>query len=112
MSHANAPHLQSPSRSVYVYPFLAEFFQLVGDFVVKHGCAMYPSVFVLQSRRWTRVLLLQQMLIDAQDLLDPTYVRVPKGRRTRLMPIEYGPLPALSEYQRKLRVSLVLQPFE
>ena len=45
------------------------------------------------------------MLIDAEDLLDPTYVRVPKARRTRLMPIEYGPLPALSEYQRKLRVS-------
>lgn len=53
--------------------------------------------------RWTRVLLLQQMLVDAEDLLDPTYVRVPKARRTRLMPIEYGPLPALSEYQRKLR---------
>ncbi|KAA6415233.1 MAG: hypothetical protein FRX49_13671 [Trebouxia sp. A1-2] len=53
--------------------------------------------------RWSRVLLLQQMLIDAEDLLDPTYVRVPKARRTRLMPIEYGPLPALSEYQRKLR---------
>ena len=45
------------------------------------------------------------MLIDAEDLLDPTYVRVPKARRTRLMPVEYGPLPALSEYQRKLRVS-------
>ncbi len=51
------------------------------------------------------MLLLQQMLIDAEDLLDPTYVRVPKARRTRLMPVEYGPLPALSEYQRKLRVS-------
>ena len=53
-------------------------------------------------------MLLQQLLIDAVDLLDPTYVRVPKPRRTRLMPIEYGPLPALSEYQRKLRVG----PFE
>lgn len=51
------------------------------------------------------MLLLQQMLIDAIDLLDPTYVRVAKSRRTRLMPIEFGPLPALSEYQRKLRVS-------
>lgn len=54
------------------------------------------------------MLLLQQILIDAQDLLDPTYVRVAKGRRTRLMPIEYGPLPALSEYQRKLRVTHAL----
>ena len=59
------------------------------------------------------MLLLQQMLVDAEDLLDPTYVRVPKARRTRLMPIEYGPLPALSEYQRKLRVCsciLLLMP--
>lgn len=54
------------------------------------------------------MLLLQQILIDAQDLLDPTFVRVAKSRRTRLMPIEYGPLPALSEYQRKLRVRYVL----
>ncbi|KAL3135418.1 hypothetical protein ABBQ32_007600 [Trebouxia sp. C0010 RCD-2024] len=53
--------------------------------------------------RWSRVLLLQQLLIDAVDLLDPTFVRVPKARRTRLMPVQYGPLPALSEYQRKLR---------
>lgn len=51
------------------------------------------------------MLLLQQLLTDAVDLLDPTYVRVPKARRTRLMPVQYGPLPALSEYQRKLRVS-------
>ena len=56
-------------------------------------------------RRWSRVLLLQQLLTDAMDLLDPTFVRVPKARRTRLMPVQYGPLPALSEYQRKLRVS-------
>ena len=49
--------------------------------------------------------MLQQLLIDTIDLLDPEYVRVPKIRRTRLMPIEYGPLPQLSEYQRKLRVS-------
>ena len=56
-------------------------------------------------RRWSRVLLLQQLLTDAMDLVDPTYVRVPKARRTRLMPVQYGPLPALSEYQRKLRVS-------
>ena len=52
------------------------------------------------------MLLLQQLLTDAVDLLDPTYVRVPKARRTRLMPVQYGPLPALSEYQRKLRVRL------
>ena len=51
------------------------------------------------------MLLLQQLLTDAVDLLDPTYVRVPRARRTRLMPVQYGPLPALSEYQRKLRVS-------
>ena len=48
---------------------------------------------------------MQQLLIDTMDLLDPENVRVAKSRRTRLMPIEYGPLPALSEYQRKLRVS-------
>ena len=47
---------------------------------------------------------MQQLLIDTMDLLDPEHARVAKSRRTRLMPIEYGPLPALSEYQRKLRV--------
>lgn len=68
-------------------------------------CWSAAQWYATKCRRWSRVLLLQQMLIDAEDLLDPTYVRVPKARRTRLMPIEYGPLPALSEYQRKLRVS-------
>ena len=71
-------------------------------------CWSAAQWYATKCRRWSRVLLLQQMLIDAEDLLDPTYVRVPKARRTRLMPIEYGPLPALSEYQRKLRVSCLL----
>jgi hypothetical protein len=46
--------------------------------------------------RWTRVLLLQQLLVDAIDLLDPDYVRVPKCRRVRLMPEYYAPLPNVS----------------
>jgi hypothetical protein len=45
---------------------------------------------------WSRVLLLQQMLVDAIDLLDPDYVRVPESRRLRLMPVTYGPLPNVS----------------
>jgi len=54
--------------------------------------------------RWTRVLLLQQLLVDGLDLLDPDYVRVPKNRRVRLMPESYAPLPNVESYKASLSV--------
>ena len=42
------------------------------------------------------MLFLQQLLVDAIDLLDPDYVRVPKSRRVRLMPEAYATLPNVS----------------
>ncbi|EFN53050.1 expressed protein [Chlorella variabilis] len=45
-----------------------------------HGQGPFPV------GRWTRVLLLQQLLVDCCDLLDPDCVRLPLSRRTRLMP--------------------------
>ncbi|KAL6750959.1 hypothetical protein V8C86DRAFT_758259 [Haematococcus lacustris] len=52
--------------------------------------------------RWTRLLLLQQLLVDTIDLLDPNFVRVPANRRVRLAPVKYGPLPNFEEYRVKL----------
>uniref|UniRef100_A0A383VER7 Uncharacterized protein n=1 Tax=Tetradesmus obliquus TaxID=3088 RepID=A0A383VER7_TETOB len=55
-----------------------------------------------RTHRWTRVLLLQQLLVDAIDLLDPDYVRVPANRRIRLSPIAYAPLPNVQQYTAAL----------
>ncbi len=53
--------------------------------------------------RWTRVLLLQQLLIELMDLLDPDCNRIPlSDRRRRLMPVSYGSLPNVKEYQKRL----------
>ena len=43
--------------------------------------------------RWSRLLLLQQLLVDTLDLLDPFYVRTPEQHRWRLAPTPYKPLP-------------------
>ena len=53
--------------------------------------------------RWTRVLLLQQLLVELFDILDPDCVRLPASRRERLMPVAWGPLPRLSLYQKRLQ---------
>ena len=45
------------------------------------------------AHRWTRVLLLQQLLVEAFDLLDPSCLRIMPSRRMRLSPIAYKPLP-------------------
>jgi hypothetical protein len=58
-------------------------------------------------RRWTRLVLLQQSLVDAIDLLDPDCVRFPESRRQRLRAVTYAPLPAITEYQRRLKVGAV-----
>lgn len=66
------------------------------------------------GRRWTRLLLLQQLLVELIDLLDPDCVRLPLGRRVRLMPVSWASPPGLSEYQGRLQVGsltwLVLFP--
>ena len=52
---------------------------------------------------WTRVLLLQQLLVELIDLLDPDCIRITEAdRRKRLMPVEYQPLPNIERYQRNL----------
>ena len=44
--------------------------------------------------RFTRLVLLQQqLLIEAVDVLNPQYVRISKARRVKLRPIKYGELP-------------------
>lgn len=51
---------------------------------------------------WTRILLLQQLLVDAVDLLDPDFVRVPPSRRLRLSPVRYAPLPNIDVFRLQL----------
>lgn len=64
---------------------------------VWHGEGPFPV------GRFTRVLLLQQMLVEVMDLLDPDCVRLPMERRQRLMPINWGKLPRVAEYQQQLK---------
>jgi hypothetical protein len=52
--------------------------------------------------KWSRVLLFQQLLVELMDLLDPDCVRLPLDRRRKLMPTNYGQLPNVFEYQRRL----------
>eukprot|EP00878_Enallax_costatus_P024023 GHUV01025610.1.p1 GENE.GHUV01025610.1~~GHUV01025610.1.p1 ORF type:complete len:472 (+),score=95.66 GHUV01025610.1:590-2005(+) len=56
------------------------------------------------AERWSRVLLLQQLLVDTIDLLDPDYVRVPANRRIRLAPVAYAPLPNVEQYTAALTI--------
>ena len=49
-----------------------------------------PTPFPLNA--WTRVLLLQQQLMDLLDLLDPSGLRVQPERRIRLSPLRYQEL--------------------
>lgn len=58
---------------------------------------------VQRCRRWTRVLLLQQLLVELWDLLDPDCVRLSLDRRVRLMPINWAKLPRLEAYQKRLQ---------
>lgn len=53
--------------------------------------------------RWTRALLLQQLLVEVMDVLDPDCVRLSVARRQRLMPIKWGQLPSVSAYQKRLK---------
>ena len=57
--------------------------------------------------RWTRVILLQQLLVEAMDLLDPDALRVPSDRRTPLSGLRFVPLlpapEAAGDYQHRLQ---------
>lgn len=49
------------------------------------------------------MLLLQQLLVELFDILDPDCVRLPASKRDRLLPVAWGPLPRLSLYQQRLQ---------
>ncbi|KAJ9511175.1 hypothetical protein QJQ45_013203 [Haematococcus lacustris] len=77
-------------------PLYEDMLALVSSGVRWQGQPAFPI------NRWTRLLLLQQLLVDTIDLLDPNFVRVPANRRVRLAPVKYGPLPNFEEYRVKL----------
>lgn len=60
----------------------------------------FPTIHV-----WTRLLLFQQLLIDVMDLLDPDYVRVLAGRRVKLFPVAYDPLPKVCAHATGIRTA-------
>jgi len=49
-----------------------------------------PAPFPINA--WTRMLLVQQQLIDLIDLLDADFLRSPRERRVRLSPLRYNKL--------------------
>lgn len=49
--------------------------------------------------RWTRLLLLQQLLVETIDLLDPAAVRVPRNRRVVLAPVRFRQPEELEAYK-------------
>lgn len=61
--------------------------------------------------RWTRLLLLQQLLVEAIEVLDPIYVRVPAQRRLALAPVATAPLPNLDAYKQRLVALSALEPY-
>ena len=48
------------------------------------------------------MLLLQQLLVEAMDLLDPLAVRVPMSRRIKISPVAHAPLPNWEEYRQRI----------
>ncbi|KAG2446795.1 hypothetical protein HYH02_008355 [Chlamydomonas schloesseri] len=63
--------------------------------------------------RWTRLLLLQQLLVEAIDLLDPAHVRVPANRRVVLAPVSFREAPELEAYRARMReMSQVESPLQ
>ncbi len=55
------------------------------------------------TRRWTRLLLLQQLLVETIELLDPAAVRVPRNRRVVLAPVRFRQPEELEAYKWVVR---------
>lgn len=65
--------------------------------------------------RWTRLLLLQQLLVEAMELLDPEGARVPLKRRQPLSECAFSPLlghTASASYSAKLNTLENLPPID
>jgi hypothetical protein len=52
---------------------------------------------------WSRVLLLQQLLVEVIDLLDPDCVRLSLDRRARLATVGWSPLPRVEMMRKRLQ---------
>ena len=87
--------------------FAARLAPIRADIAALASGAPWDGEVPFPAARWTRVLLLQQLLVEAMDLLDPDALRVPADRRTPLSGLRFVPLlPASSvagDYQHRLQ---------
>ncbi|GIM06558.1 hypothetical protein Vretimale_10852, partial [Volvox reticuliferus] len=86
------------SFAAWLEPMFMDLVALIGTPGGWPGCAPFPV------NPWTRLLLLQQLLVDTIDLLDPFMVRTSEQHRWRLAPIPYAALPNAESYKERLRV--------
>ncbi|GFR39648.1 hypothetical protein Agub_g114 [Astrephomene gubernaculifera] len=89
---------RDPAFAAWLRPIFED---LVGLIATPGG---WPGVGPFPVNRWTRLLLLQQLLVDTIDLLDPFMVRTSEQHRWRLAPVQYAPLPNAESYKERLRV--------
>ncbi|KXZ55276.1 hypothetical protein GPECTOR_3g413 [Gonium pectorale] len=87
-----------PSFAAWLQPIFEDLVRLTA---IPGG---WPGVGPFPVNGWTRLLLLQQLLVDTIDLLDPFMVRTSAEHRLRLAPIAYAPLPSAESYKERLRV--------
>ena len=93
------------ARLAHDAPFTARLAPLRADVAALASGPRWNGNRPFPTSRWTRLLLLQQLLVEAMDLLDPDGARVPVSRRTPLAGVKFAPLiPASksSAYSHKL----------
>lgn len=73
-------------------PFAARLAPLRADVAALASGPRWNGKGPFPTSRWTRLLLLQQLLVEAMDLLDPEGARVPVSRRTPLAGVKFAPL--------------------
>lgn len=73
-------------------PFAARLAPIRADVAALASGPRWNGKGPFPTSRWTRLLLLQQLLVEAMDLLDPEGARVPVSRRTPLAGVKFAPL--------------------
>ncbi|GLC48587.1 hypothetical protein PLESTB_000114100 [Pleodorina starrii] len=88
----------------YMDPFFASWLRPVHtDILALVGGRRWRGQGPFPLNRWTRLLLLQQLLVETIELLDPAHVRVPANRRVVLAPVPYKQAPELEAYRSRMR---------
>ncbi|KAG2493115.1 hypothetical protein HYH03_008778 [Edaphochlamys debaryana] len=91
-------YYSDPAFAAWLKPVFQD---LVGLIATPGG---WPGTGPFPMNSWSRLLLLQQLLVDTIDLLDPFWVRTPEQHRLRLAPVTYVPLPNAESYKERLEM--------